>query len=152
MDQKRKLARKTTWPDQQPKLVLSHIWPELSPNPQWWDDWWALLTSLSLGLPPGQTELHHIHIETDLYLKIFVFHTTCFNTVCTEELYISRSYMQQVLTTWKALCTHLYCVCSGFYQWLHWYANAVQGSTTGSANGTTGTNIVEYCLPILQTP
>ena len=54
----------------------------------------------------GQTELHHIHVESDLYFVVCVFHTTCF-TVSTEELYISKRYMQQVLTNWNAVFTNL---------------------------------------------
>ena len=46
----------------------------------------------------------NIYMKRDRSLKLSVLHTTCF-TVWTEELYISKSCMQQVLTTWKAVWT-----------------------------------------------
>ena len=47
----------------------------------------------------SRAELHYIHEESDLYLNMSVF-----QSVCPEELYISKSCMQQVLyTTYRPL-------------------------------------------------
>ena len=82
------------------KTFLSHIWPDQSPNPQWWAD---------CVIQRADRNAIYTWRVTGLYWKLLVLHTTCF-TIWTEGLYISKCYMQEVLTTWKAVWTDLYCL------------------------------------------
>ena len=93
--------RKTTLPDlQQKKKVLSHIWPNQSPNPQRWADFVILLTCCLQGIQNCSIGWSLLKIVCASYNLFY-----CMNWL---ELYVSKSCIQQVLTTWKAVWTDLY--------------------------------------------
>ena len=77
--------RKNTPPDPQQKTILSRIWPDQSPNPQWWADWVLLTCCLH-----GRQNCNIYKISDRSLLKIVCASYNLFYCMNWRVVYIKR--------------------------------------------------------------